>query len=186
VLFSVKNDPAFNIRPEGTSMASRISFIFFQIVPLVAALWIPTFGAAESQARCPTNLSYLEKVIPRYPGDPDITEMRNKILQENISLDLDRAHQQGYSTAQAAKAALDQAREAQRVEAGVKQTALSTCPDHDTNPGPCEKSLADILQGSTGPGPLPPAYGGYVAAHYATLANREIAAAFACLARQNP
>jgi hypothetical protein len=120
-------------------MASRISFIFFQIVPLVAALWIPTFGAAESQARCPTNLSYLEKVIPRYPGDPDITEMRNKILQENISLDLDRAHQQGYSTAQAAKAALDQAREAQRVEAGVKQTALSTCPDHDTNPGPCDR-----------------------------------------------
>ncbi|WP_157763929.1 hypothetical protein [Paraburkholderia aromaticivorans] len=111
--------------------------------------------------------------------------MRNKILQEDISLALERAHQQGYSTAQAAKAALDQAKEAQRVEAGAKQAALSSCPDYDTNPQPCEKSMADLLKGSSGQGPLPPAYGGYVVAHFATVANREIAAAFACLARQN-
>ena len=133
---------------------------------------------------CPTDLSYLNSTIPQYPVDPDITEMRNRTLSENIPLALARAHAQGLTTAQAAKQLFDQVEILKREEDGVKQSAQSLYPGSSAE---FEADMSSLLNGSKHSStPFRPEWAAYFIAHYAVVANKAIAAAFACLARREP
>ena len=151
----------------------------FRII-IVFQFGIGFAGFANAQSKCPTDLSYLDKRLPNYPSDSEYSKVREAVIHQSITQALSAARAQGLSTATAADQALQQADEADRTQTAMADVARAYSSTVN------ELTLQQLRQGTypTAGRPLPAPLGGYVAGYGVAIAAREIAAAFACLARQ--
>lgn len=142
-----------------------------------------TFGLCSISigvaAQCPSDLSHLDARLPRY-DQPNLIEVRNAIIKENLDTAFEKMRAAGMSPAQAASDALksSDAAEQQRIVAQQCIRDVSTDPD---------KVISALEQGSYefGRGSIQESCAiGYVTMFYASVAMKEVALGVACRARQ--
>lgn len=138
-------------------------------------------GRAYSGTGCPTNLSHLDSKLPKY-NSPTLQQIRQTVLTEDIRAAYQKALRMGHTPAQAASLSLQQAREYERSREESKVCIKQASTSPAAIIAQLENGTYNMSMGARGI--VQACAENYVLMYYGAVANKEIAAAFACMAQK--